>query len=600
MTIAKQSIDEVRERADIVTEIAARVQLKKAGGNYVGLCPFHGEKSPSFSVSPSKQFFHCFGCGQSGDVIEFLMKHDGMHFHEAVKDLGERLGVRVDEDQDEAGIARAQAARKVASTLEQVCETAAGFYRQELSRSAEALAYVDGRGLTQEVLELYGIGYAANTVSRKALASTFPDYSTSTHLLDAGLVGIHEETKDRYDRFRDRLMFPIRDVRGRCIGFGGRVINDRSPNAPKYLNSPETPIFQKHKILYGLHEARAHIAKQKMAFVSEGYMDVVGMAQYGIGNAVASLGTAFTEDHLRVLLRFTDNICFVFDGDGAGQKAAWKSLRVALPMLEARHKFTYLTLPDGQDPDEYLKAHGSETFLKQAQVAPTLSQYLLTDLLRQHGQDGKLATVEAKTQFLVMAEELCALIPHGNPLKAMLLQEIDSHVGRAPRVTSAPSMRDRLRHASGDLAGLPAKTPWLPREEWLKQQESLKTGNRMLGVTTPVLVSKSLWVRLGEAAVISPVKAAEMAPMIISLLDPQTKEEAMLQMVLESSHQIEPHPERYAEDQLQAAADLLSGARAAIARQRLHEVTSELQVMRAAGEISDEEYVTQMTSLASS
>lgn len=602
MAISKQSIDDVRARADITAEIGARVELKKAGGNYVGLCPFHGEKSPSFSVSPSKQFFHCFGCGKSGDVIQFLMDHDGMQFHEAVKDLGERLGVKVEEDQDETSIRRAQEQRKVSATLEDLCETAAVFFRREFQRSQEIKDYVAKRGLTDEVLDLYGIGYAPDPVSRKALSSIFPDYSTSTSLVDAGLVGITEERQEKYDRFRHRLMFPIRDVRGRCVGFGGRVINDRSPSAPKYLNSPETPIFLKHRILYGLHEARAQIMKQKVAFVSEGYMDVVGMAQYGIGNAVAALGTALTEDHLRLLLRFTDNVCFMFDGDEPGQKAAWKSLRVALPLLEARHSLTFLTLPENKDPDEYLRAYGRDQFLAKAKTAPTLSQYMLDGLLVQYGQDGKLPTVEAKTQFMVAAEDLCALIPDANPLKGMLLQEVDTQVGRAPRALAKPAAQERVRGATSNQGWDQPKRPWLPRDEWLKTQKNnpKAPGLPYSGTpqSAPQLNKKSLWVRLCEAVVIAPEKAREMASTIIPLLDVEAEEEKTLKIVLESSFQMAPNPERYASDQLQAAADLLANAKATIAKQRLNEIIAELKQLRAAGEISDEQYVDQMTRLA--
>lgn len=599
MAISKKSIDDVRERADIVTEIGSRVQLKKAGGNYMGLCPFHGEKSPSFSVSPAKQFFHCFGCGKSGDVIQFLMDHDGMQFHEAVKDLGERLGVRVEEDQDEASIRRAQEARKASATLEDVCESAAGFFQKAFSQSAPARAYAAKRGLSQEVLTLYGVGFAPDPSSRKALAAHFPNYSTSSLLIDAGMVVIDEKRDERRDRFRDRLMFPIRDVRGSCIGFGGRIINDQSPGAPKYLNSPETPIFHKGKVMYGLNEARAHINKQKLAFVTEGYMDVVGMAQHGIGNAVAALGTALTDDHLRLLLRFTDNICFVFDGDRAGQSAAWKSLRVALPMLEAKHRLSYLTLPANQDPDEYLAANGSDSFLTLAKSAPTLSQYLIAGLLSQHGQDGKLVTAEAKAQFLVNAEEMCTLLQHSNPLRGLLLEEVDLHLGRVPRTATKSSLRDRLRSASQaqgpDLGE--AKKPWLPRDEWLKQQSSgLNIPTPSSGVA-PILNKKSLWVRLCEAAVICPLKATEMAPVIIALLDVEVDEESTLQAILESVEQMQPRTERYAQDQIHAASDLLQGAQFAIKKQRLNEITTELKKMLAAGELSDEEFVEQMSAL---
>lgn len=619
MTISQQTIDDIRSRADLVAEIGARMTLKKAGANYVGLCPFHGEKSPSFSVSPAKQFFHCFGCGKSGDVFQFLMDHDGKDFHEAVKDLGDRLGVKVEEDQDESSLRQAQERRKAAASLEDLCETAAGFYRKELVRSPAATSYIAKRGITQEIIELYGIGYAPDLASRKPLAAVFPDYSTSAGLVDAGLVAIlpereGREGEERYDRFRDRLMFPIRDVRGRCIGFGGRIINDKVKDAPKYLNSPESPIFLKHKVLFGLHEARAHIAREKLAIVAEGYMDVVAMAQHGIGNAVAALGTALTEDHLRMLLRFTDNVCFVFDGDKAGKKAAWKSLQVALPLLTPSHRLSFLTLPDDNDPDEYLKAHGSEKFNALTAGAPTLSQFLIAHLVDEYGMAGELKSAEAKTQFMVEGEKLCAMMAPTNPLKGMILQEIDTLVGRAPRELPRPaglSTRDRIMNASrgapsagaGLESGGSTKRPWLPREEWLKQQEAGGAGAfnsfnyNQPPLQAPALNKKSLWDRLTDAVVMAPGTAQLHASTILALLDPEVPEEQPLAIALQSLHQIPDRADRYPPDQLQAAIDLLEGAQKTIAKQRLSEVRTELNRMHALGEISESDYISEMSRL---
>ena len=612
MAIAKESINEVRERADIVAEIGARVELKKAGGNYVGLCPFHGEKSPSFSVSAPKQFFHCFGCGKSGDVIQFLMEHDGMTFHEAVKDLGERLGVKVQEDQDEHSIRKAQEQRKLTHSLEDLCEVAAKFYQEGLARSPAATNYVKKRGLSPEVMLTYGVGYAAN--SRKGLASVFPNYSNSSALAEAGLVFDDPDgNRERFDRFRDRLIFPIRDVRGRCIGFGGRIINDDAPGAPKYLNSPESPIFLKGKILYGLHEARVGITREKIAFVTEGYMDVVSMAEHTITNAVAAMGTALTDDHARLLLRFTDRVCFIFDGDSAGQKAAWKSMKVVLPLLEPKHSFSFLTLPDAQDPDEYLRAHGKDKFLALAKAAPTLSQYLVASLLAQYGLEGALPTAEAKTQFCVAAEDLCNLIPESNPLKGMLLQEIDALVGRQPRSVDVPkSAAQRLRERttpaaaagnSNQQADAP-KRPWIPKDEWMKQGfsggfkggASAGYGYRPAPVT-PAIDTKTLWQRLCDAIVIAPETAQALASTLLPLLDTESEDEQTLILLLQTCDSIPSRPERYAPDQLQSAKDLLDGAQKVIVKRRLTEVGQELKRMKDDGEMSEDEYVQQMMKL---
>lgn len=637
MAIAKESIAAVRERADILAEIGSRVELKKAGSNHVGLCPFHGEKSPSFSVSATKGFFHCFGCGATGDVIEFLMKHDGMLFHEAVKDLGERLGIAIEEDQNPESIRKAQQVRQQASTLEDVCEKANTFFRQQLPESQEASKYAFGRrGLSSAIVEQYGIGYAP--AGWKPLSLIFPDYSTSPRLAESGLVSdIDDEnaavgtstrgTRGRIDRFRDRLIFPIRDVRGHCIGFGGRTINDLAPNAPKYLNSPETPIFQKHKVLYGLHEARAAIMREKTVYVTEGYMDVVMLAQHGIGNAVAAMGTALSEDHVRVLLRFTDRVCFIFDGDKAGKAAAWKSLRVILPFLLPQHSVAFLTLPGAMDPDEYLRQHGKDAFQALTAKAPALSEYLLATLTDQFGSNGILPTIEAKTQFSVAAEELVALLPETNPLKGLLLQSVDVVVGRPARSTAAitPKMSasDRLRMAAAQTytrdasvnsgsqdgaGGEVQKRPWLSREDFLKTLPKRDAMNKVSSpsyrqtassANTPLIHERqSLWTQLCNAVVMAPTTAATVANRITLLLDEDSADEMTLKVVLQECGSIAAKPENYPPDVLQSAIDLLLNAHKVIAKLRTDEIRLELKSMFQSGDIDEAEYSSQMLSLA--
>lgn len=606
MTIAKDSIESVRSRADIVQEIGSRVELKKTGSSYVGLCPFHGEKSPSFSVSSAKQFFHCFGCGKTGDVIQFLMDHDGMNFNEAVKDLGERLGVKVEENQDEASIKRGIEKRQIASSLEDVCEQISVFYSKSLQSSIIAQEYLVKRGISEEVANLYGIGYAPS--GRTDLAAIFKDYKTSKQLLEAGAV-IDSESGERFDRFRGRIMFPIRNAKGRCIGFGGRVFGDEKP---KYLNSPETSIFLKHQVLYGLNEARSGIVKAAMAYVAEGYMDVVAMAQHGITNAVAALGTAFSVDHAQHLFRFTDRICFVFDGDEAGKKASWKALQTILPLINAKQKVSFLSLPDGADPDDYLKAHGAAKFTELTQQAPTLSQYMLKELLGQYGADGKLSSAEAKTQFLTNAEALCATMSEANPLKSMILQEIDVLVGRAVRTPPAPqgSAYARLaalsRPASNSGGSLQApqaasQRPWLPREEWLRNLREngpgTFTGSKVSSQTWTPHKRKSFWVQLTEAVVMSPRTAQGQAPSLFPLLDIDSAEEADLMIALEAAPGMTDNHHKYAADQLLSAIDLLTDAKQAISRQRTRELTIALKVALRQGELSDSEFISEIAKL---
>ena len=349
MAIPQSFIQELLARVDVVEVVGRYVQLKKGGANFMGLCPFHGEKSPSFSVSPAKQFFHCFGCGKNGNAIGFLMEHAGMTFVEAVKDLAQNIGMQVPED-DASPQDRARAAeqRQKQATLTDVLEKAGEAYRKHLRNSPKAIEYFKGRGLSGQVAKDFGLGYAPE--GWRSLASVFPDYQDPL-LAESGLVIVNQEDGEeekRYDRFRDRVMFPIRNVKGECIGFGGRVLFE---GTPKYLNSPETPVFSKGRELYGLFEARNALRDAGYVLVTEGYMDVVALAQLGFPNAVATLGTACTTDHVQKLFRFTDNVVFSFDGDGAGRRAARKALDGALPYATDVRSVKFLFLPAEHDPD---------------------------------------------------------------------------------------------------------------------------------------------------------------------------------------------------------------------------------------------------------
>ena len=394
MAIPQSFIQELLARVDVVEVVGRYVQLKKGGANFMGLCPFHGEKSPSFSVSPAKQFFHCFGCGKNGNAIGFLMEHAGMTFVEAVKDLAQNIGMQVPED-DASPQDRARAAeqRQKQATLTDVLEKAGEAYRKHLRNSPKAIEYFKGRGLSGEIAKHFGLGYAPE--GWRSLASVFPDYQDPL-LAESGLVIVNQEDGEeekRYDRFRDRVMFPIRNVKGECIGFGGRVLFE---GTPKYLNSPETPVFSKGRELYGLFEARNALRDAGYVLVTEGYMDVVALAQYGIEYAVAALGTATTPFHITKLMRQTDEIVFCFDGDNAGKKAAWRAAMNALPALNDGLKLSFLFLPEEHDPDSYVREFGKEAFEAKMQVALPLSQYIIQHL----SEENSLQSQEDKVQFL--------------------------------------------------------------------------------------------------------------------------------------------------------------------------------------------------------
>jgi DNA primase len=383
----------------------------------MGLCPFHGEKSPSFSVSPAKQFFHCFGCGKNGNAIGFLMEHAGMTFVEAVKDLAQNVGMQVpEEDISPQDRARAAEQRQKQATLTDVLEKAGEAYRKQLRNSPKAIEYFKGRGLSGQIAKDFGLGYAPE--GWRSLASVFPDYQDPL-LAESGLVIVNQEDGEeekRYDRFRDRVMFPIRNVKGECIGFGGRVLGE---GTPKYLNSPETPVFSKGRELYGLFEARNALRDAGYVLVTEGYMDVVALAQLGFPNAVATLGTACTTDHVQKLFRFTDSVVFSFDGDGAGRRAARKALDGALPYATDVRSVKFLFLPAEHDPDSYIREFGKEAFAHCVTEAMPLSRFLIE--VAREGCD--LHTAEGRAHMASNAKPMWMALPDG-ALKRQLLSEI--------------------------------------------------------------------------------------------------------------------------------------------------------------------------------
>ena len=395
--IPSDFIDELLAKVDIVDIIDEQVPLKKGGANYMACCPFHKEKTPSFSVSPTKQFYHCFSCGAHGSAIGFVMEHQGLSFPEAVQFLADRVGMVVPKVRGQNDNPEVRAERKKKQqTLEETTAAAADFYAQQLKFNPAAKAYLDKRGLSTEVIAHYGLGYAPD--GWQPLAQVFQPYP-NTALVDTGMV-IDNEGR-HYDRFRHRIMFPIRNPRGQVIGFGGRVLDD---SKPKYLNSPDTPLFDKGKNLYGLYEGRAAVKEAGRILVVEGYMDVVALAQFGVGYGVAALGTATTAEHVKILMRQADSIYFCFDGDSAGRKAAWRALENALPQLKDDKSLHFLFLPEEHDPDSYIRAYGKAQFedalLNQSKP---LSEYFwehLSDDLNLNTQEGKAELVKTSSPLL--------------------------------------------------------------------------------------------------------------------------------------------------------------------------------------------------------
>lgn len=417
--IPEPFIQDVLARVDIVDLIDSFVPLKKAGANFAACCPFHSEKTPSFTVSPTKQFYHCFGCGAHGTSIGFLMQYSGLDFIEAVKDLANRAGLQVPEEEFQAR------RREGGSDLRELMARAARFYREQLKQSPKAIDYLKQRGLTGEVAARFGIGYAPD--AWQALEAVFPRYDTA-ELQTAGLI-IKNDAGRLYDRFRDRVMFPIQNAQGEVIAFGGRVIGQ---GEPKYLNSPETPLFEKGREVFGLPQARAGLRAHDTAIVVEGYMDVVALAQHGIDNVVATLGTATTPTHVQKLLRQVDRIIFCFDGDAAGRKAAWRALENALEASADDKWLGFAFLPPEHDPDSYVRNLGAEAFSAFIKESAPLSEYFIQEMARRAPPD----SAEGRSLLLHEAKPLLG------KLKAPALRlQIVQRLAELTRITSAEAER---------------------------------------------------------------------------------------------------------------------------------------------------------------
>jgi DNA primase len=418
--IPQSFIADLLNRIDIVEVVGRHVTLKKAGANFQGLCPFHNEKSPSFSVSPTKQFYHCFGCGAHGSAISFLMEHSGLTYVDAIEELARSAGLTVPrEERRPQDLAKQQQA----IALSEVMSPAADWYKQQLKLNTRAIDYLKGRGLSGEIAKRFNLGYAPE--SWQGLEAVFGAYSQDSIanvLVEAGLI-IQSEAK-RYDRFRDRIMFPIRNPKGQVIAFGGRILD---AGEPKYLNSPETPLFSKGNTLYGLFEARQAIRDKGCVIVCEGYMDVVALAQLGFANGVATLGTACTANHVRALMRQTDRIIFSFDGDAAGQRAAKRALEACLPMMADDKEIKFLFLPTEHDPDSFVRERGAPAFDEAIRQAMPLSSFLIQ--VANEGHDWNTPEGRAQTQHA--AKPLLLSMP-AIALRAQLIRELAQRVGITP------------------------------------------------------------------------------------------------------------------------------------------------------------------------
>jgi len=434
-----------------VVEIVGRyVQLKKGGANFMGLCPFHNEKSPSFTVSPTKQFYHCFGCGAHGTAIGFLIEYSGLGFVEAVKDLAQDVGMVVPEN--ESRLPPAQRAQEQAKTLAltDAMTRAYDFYRQQLRTAERAKQYLIGRGLSGEIAARFGIGYAPE--GWDGLRSVFPDYEAAV-LVEAGLIIDRSEEgsggRKRYDRFRERIMFPIRNIKGQVIGFGGRILDS---GEPKYLNSPETPLFQKGNELYGLFEARQAIREAHYVLVTEGYMDVVALAQLGFPQVVATLGTACTAVHVQKLLRQTDNVVFSFDGDNAGRRAARRALEASLAHATDDKSIKFLFLPAEHDPDSYIRVHGAEVFAREVERAMPLSEFLLKEVT----VENDLTTSEGRARAQFDAKPLLQALP-ASGLRLQIVRSL------AAVTRSTPGEIEALLELKQPVARIKAVVPRVKR-----------------------------------------------------------------------------------------------------------------------------------------
>lgn len=449
--IPQAFIDELMNRVDIVDVIDSRVQLKKAGHEYKACCPFHNEKTPSFTVSPSKQFYHCFGCGAHGTALGFLMEYEHLGFVEAIEDLAGQVGLEIPYEQGQGYSSNPETGK-----LYDILEQAAVFFQQQLRshpQAGQAVDYLKGRGFSGEIAARYGFGYAPPGWN-SLIDSIGREPSALKQLIAAGLV-IEQGRNGPYDRFRNRIMIPILDRRGRTIAFGGRLLESGSADAsgPKYLNSPETPVFHKGRELYGLYQARKTGSRLQRLLVVEGYLDVVALAQHGIDYAVATLGTATTPDHMEVIYRTVNEVIFCFDGDRAGRAAAWRALENALPAQREGREARFLFLPEGEDPDTMIRSEGKQAFEARFHEAQPLSTYLFDTLM----QDLDMDSVDGRARLVAAAKPLLEKIP--DPVYRQMMQDQLAKLARINSVHLGHAKARPQQHTPARPHSPTARTP---------------------------------------------------------------------------------------------------------------------------------------------
>lgn len=474
--IAPEFIDELLARTDIVEVVQSRVVLKKTGQNYTGLCPFHKEKSPSFSVSQDKQFYYCFGCQASGSALKFLMEFERLEFLAAIEMLAGNAGMQVPQTSSQGSPERNERRKSIYNILEQ----AADFYQAQLkqhSHKAQAIDYLKARGVSGEIARDFGLGYAPpgwdNLYKDQAKTNLEHDL-----LIESGMV-VHNKDEDKtYDRFRDRIMFPIRDIRGRVIAFGGRILGE---GQPKYLNSPETPVFHKGRELYGLFEARKRTQKLTQFLVVEGYMDVVALAQNDINYAVATLGTATSGEHLERMFRLVSRLVFCFDGDNAGRNAAWKALTVALPLMRDGRSARFLFLPDGEDPDSLVRKEGKDKFEWRLDQAQPLPDFFFNKLQA----DIDIKSLDGKAHLSNLAMPMINEIPNG-VFKQLMIEQLSILTGLAADKLVAASASVAARYVPSAPKSKPTKAESVPQGA----QETFQQGMSRQDVTSPANSSR--------------------------------------------------------------------------------------------------------------
>lgn len=543
--IPEDFVGQVNDRADLLEIIGRSVKLRKTGANYFGLCPFHKEKSPSFSVSPDKGFYKCFGCGAAGGALTFLMEHDGTPFRDAVMELATDAGLALPPEMVSEGGVSTPAVET--GPIYRAMDTAAKYFAHVLRHSPSAIAYLKKRGLNNDSLKRFVIGMAPD--EWRGLKEAFPDYESNAVILLAALIrekeGKEAGSANRYDTFRNRITFGVRDTRGRIIAFGARVLEGGGD--PKYLNSPESPVFHKSGALFGLFEAREAIRTKKIAIVVEGYMDVVMLAQAGVENSVASMGTAFTRAHAERLLTQSDCIVFAFDGDAAGRTAANRALETILPLVEDHHDLRFLILPDGKDPDDLAREEGAAAFDARVRLAPSMSEFLISEIsLKNNG----LKSTEDRARFAQEASTLANKIGYRTKLRALVLEQI--------------SVESRIPGSAIVAIRRAAQTT---REQW------------------------TLWSRIAEAARIAPAEAIQQRDVVIELLDPDDASEAQLIQVLQSVTS-DPETELPADDNRRLLArDVMLNCVDLITEHREAQIRSELRAQFNSGQINEREYM---------